>query len=91
MATSGCIHREIRLPLRLRDRVPAQAAFQFVILADGRMVGFRAPTEGMEPEFACAVWRALSGCPWTPGRDAQGRPGAYWVELPIRFSAPPTR
>jgi protein TonB len=33
-----------------------------------------------------AIWNAVQSCKWIAGADAQGRPTAIWVILPIRFA-----
>ncbi|ACL64424.1 conserved hypothetical protein [Anaeromyxobacter dehalogenans 2CP-1] len=78
-----CFLRAFRIPSGLRG--PRDWIVQFAVLADGRLAGFQMLTDGIEPELACAVWRSLTGCRWTPGRDAAGRPTAFWVKIPMRI------
>ena len=39
-----------------------------------------------DPRIADAVARAVQGCEWVPGADAQGKPTALWVVQPIRLT-----
>jgi hypothetical protein len=57
---------------------------QFAVLADGRLAGFQILPEDVPPDLACAAVRAFTACPWTPGRDADCRPTAFWLKVPMR-------
>jgi protein TonB len=39
-----------------------------------------------DPRISDAVRRAILACSWKPGADAEGKPTALWVVLPIRLT-----
>jgi protein TonB len=39
-----------------------------------------------DPRITEAVRRAVQACNWVPGADAEGKPTALWVVLPIRLA-----
>ena len=59
---------------------------KFAIGRDGLPSRFQAMTDVPDRRIADAIWGAVQTCKWVPGADAQGKPTAIWVILPIRFT-----
>lgn len=38
-----------------------------------------------DPRVANAIWAAIQRCEFVPGANAQGKPLALWVTMPIKF------
>jgi len=85
MADAGCVQRSLRVPEEWMDRLGV-VTVKFAIGKDGVPSRFQSMTHGFADRVAPAIWRAVQSCRWIPGADAQGRPTAIWVILPIRFT-----
>jgi protein TonB len=84
-AEAGCVQRSLRVPEEWMDRL-GLVTVKFAIGVDGVPGRFQSMTGGFAERVAPAIWRAVRSCRWIPGADAQGRPTAIWVILPIRFT-----
>ncbi|HSN93140.1 MAG TPA: TonB family protein, partial [Anaeromyxobacteraceae bacterium] len=86
-ADPGCMERSLRLPPDLAGRYDGSLTVKFPVAADGT-VGRVEVLGGLpDPRLAPAVEAAIRACRFLPGADAQGRPTALWVVMPLRFVA----
>jgi len=85
MAEAGCVQRSLRIPEEWMDRLGV-VTVKFAIGKDGVPSRFQSMSHGFADRIAPAIWRAVQSCRWIAGADAQGRPTAIWVLLPIRFT-----
>jgi hypothetical protein len=79
----GCIGRSIRVPSGA-ESFSGNVTVKFAVMRDGAVQHFEALTDTPGP-LADAIWQAVRGCRFTPGRDATGTSVAIWMILPLRF------
>lgn len=84
-AEPGCVRGAIRMPTELAGFVSGPITVKFAVGRDGRVGLVQFLTAVPDPRIEQAVRQGLRACRWIPGADAQGRPTALWVVLPIRF------
>ena len=78
------MQRGLRLPRDLTSR-PWVVTARFPVGADGTLGAIEVLGDVADPRVAEAVRRAIRGCAFVPGADAQGRPTRLWAVMPIRF------
>lgn len=83
----GCVARSVRLPHDLAGFTSGPYVVRFAVLASGAVGRIELLGEIPDPRLRRAIEQAVTGCGWQPGADAQGRPVALWVVLPIRFES----
>lgn len=86
MARRGCVQESVRLPRELLGFVSGPVTVKFAIGRDGVPSRFEVLTGVPDQRISGAIWKAVQECKWVPGADAQGKPTAIWVILPIRFA-----
>ena len=86
MAQRGCVQQSVRVPRELMGYISGPITVKFAIGRDGLPSRFQAMTDVPDRRIADAIWGAVQTCKWVPGADAQGKPTAIWVILPIRFT-----
>ncbi|WP_041453254.1 energy transducer TonB [Anaeromyxobacter dehalogenans] len=87
MAQPNCVQNSVRLPRELMGYISGPITVKFAIGRDGQPSRFEAMTNVPDKRIGDAIWNAVQSCKWIPGADAQGRPTAIWVILPLRFTA----
>lgn len=81
-----CVQKNVATRLGRRwAGADGNVTVKFAVQADGRVGRFRVLTEGVPDRLSCALWESIQACNWTPGADAEGRPTAMWVVIPLRF------
>jgi protein TonB len=86
MVEPGCVQRSVRIPPQLAGYISGPITAKFAIRPDGVPTRFEVMGGVPDQRIADAMWRAVQGCRWVPGADAQGRPVSIWVILPFRFT-----
>ncbi len=87
MAESGCFRDAFRIPFVAVKELRVHV--KFPVYPDGsvgrvaRMERFDDPE--VQARFLASVQQALRSCAWIPGTDANGRPTAIYVLLPLRL------
>jgi protein TonB len=56
------------------------------VSATGQATTVQVMGQVADPRISEAVRRAVLACSWKPGADAEGKPTALWVVLPIRLT-----
>lgn len=87
MAQPNCVQNAVRVPRELQGFISGPITVKFAIGRDGQPGRFEAMTSVPDKRIADAIWNAVQSCKWIPGADAQGKPTAIWVILPMRFTA----
>jgi protein TonB len=86
--SKGCVSQSVRLPPELRGYVKSVIA-KFGVKPNGQPYAFsllgEIPQE-IRSRMESAVWQAVASCDWAAGADAQGKPIAIYVMLPLRFA-----
>ncbi len=83
----GCTSRSMRVPPSLQGFISGPITVKFAVRRDGTIGQVQVMSQIPDPRIADIIRRGLSACEWLPGADAQGRPTALWVILPLRFTA----
>jgi protein TonB len=65
---------------------PGHVTARVAVSATGQPTTVQVMGQVADPRISEAVRRAVQACEWVPGADAQGKPTALWVVLPIRLS-----
>lgn len=84
MAEPGCVGNNVRIPRGLEGLV-STLSVRFAVMRDGSVSQFSVNGEVPDRRIAEAIWRAVQDCKWIPGTDAQGKPTAIWVVIPIKL------
>ena len=87
MAAAGCVQSTVRLPRELLGFISGPITVKFAINRDGSPSRYEVMTNIPDRRISDAIWNAIQTCKWIPGADAQGRPTAIWVILPLRFTS----
>lgn len=87
MAQAGCVQSSVRLPRELLGFISGPITVKFAINKDGSPSRYEVMTNIPDRRISDAIWNAIQTCKWIPGADAQGRPTAIWVILPLRFTS----
>ena len=87
MAQAGCVQSSVRLPRELLGFISGPITVKFAINRDGSPSRYEVMTDIPDRRISDAIWNAIQSCKWIPGADAQGRPTAIWVILPLRFTS----
>jgi protein TonB len=87
MAQAGCVQSSVRLPRELLGYISGPITVKFAINRDGSPSRYEVMTAVPDKRISDAIWNAIQGCKWIPGADAQGKPTAIWVILPLRFTS----
>ena len=87
MVERGCFRDAFRLPfVAVKD---LRVHVKFPVYPDGRIGRVELMERFDDPEiqarFLASVEQALRSCAWIPGADANGRPTAIYVVLPLRL------
>lgn len=82
----GCVAQAVRVPRDLQGIVSTVVA-KFGVKPNGQPYAFSIIGSQPDPRIVNAVWQAIQQCDWVAGADAQGRPTAIWVTLPLRFTS----
>ena len=73
---------------RLRQPAPRDLTLRLTFTnRDGSPSRYEVMTAVPDKRISDAIWNAIQGCKWIPGADAQGKPTAIWVILPLRFTS----
>ena len=86
LAERNCISENLRLPSQLGEAVPDMVTARVAVSASGQATTVQVMGQVADPRISDAVRRAVQACSWVPGADAQGKPTALWVVLPIRLT-----
>jgi hypothetical protein len=81
-----CISENLRLPAQLGGAVPDSITARIAVSPTGRTTSVQVMGQVADPRIAEAVRRAVQACDWVPGADAEGKPTALWVVMPIRLA-----
>lgn len=81
-----CISDNLRLPSQLGEAAPDQVTARVAVSATGQSTAVQVMGQVADPRISEAVRRAIQACSWVPGADAQGKPTALFVVLPIRLT-----
>jgi hypothetical protein len=87
MREPRCVQDSIQLPYKLLGFVSGPITVLFAVGPDGEPGRFKVLTRRVPPGITEAIWRAVKGCEWRPGRSPDGTPTRIWVVLPLRFSS----
>jgi periplasmic protein TonB len=87
MAEPGCVQRSVRMPPQLAGFISGPITVKFAIRPNGQPDRFEVMGSVPDQRIANAIWQAVQSCRWVPGADAQGKPVAIWVILPVRFTS----
>jgi len=82
----NCVAENLRLPQSLQSFVSGPITVKFAVYSNGAVGAFSFLTALPDPRIGEAIKSAVTSCQWTPGADAQGKPTAIYVILPIRFA-----
>ncbi len=86
LAEKNCIAENLRLPSQLGASAPEMVTARAAISATGQPTTVQVMGQVADARISEAVRRAVQSCRWIPGADAEGKPTALWVVLPIRLS-----
>jgi len=78
----NCVKESVRIPPDLRGIV-SRVVVQFAVRPDGSTGLFQFKTQVPDKRIEDAIKKAISGCTWKPGSDAQGKAVSLWVILPL--------
>jgi protein TonB len=81
-----CISENLRLPSQLNGAVPDSITARIAVSPTGRTTSVQVMGQVADPRISEAVRRAVQACDWVPGADAEGKPTALWVVMPIRLA-----
>ena len=81
-----CISDNLRLPTALGEATPELVTARIAVSAAGQATTVQIMGQVADPRISEAVRRAVQACTWKPGADAEGKPTALWVVLPIRLT-----
>jgi protein TonB len=84
MADKDCFKDNFRIPPALSGFVTS-VTVKFAVYTNGAVGAFSVMGQVPDQRIADAIRNAVSNCTWTPGADAQGRPTAIYVILPVRL------
>jgi periplasmic protein TonB len=84
LAEKNCFRDNFRLPPSLSGFVTS-VTVKFAVYTNGAVGAFSVMGEVPDHRIADAIRNALASCTWVPGADAQGRPTAIYVILPVRL------
>ena len=85
LASPGCVVNSLRLPRDLVDIGGDTATVKFAVNETGQVSQFAYLAGPSDPRVANAIWSAIQRCEFVPGANAQGKPLALWVTMPIKF------
>ncbi|MGC3997752.1 MAG: hypothetical protein QM767_09765 [Anaeromyxobacter sp.] len=83
LADPRCVVSSIRFPEGLPPPA-SRVGVRFAVGTDGTVSRFRMLSPVTAP-VANILRRAVTGCAWLPGKDAEGNEVAMWAILPFRF------
>jgi len=86
LADRTCISDNLRLPSQLGGAVPETVTARIAVSATGQPTAVQVMGQVADPRITESVRRAVQACNWVPGADAEGKPTALWVVLPIRLA-----
>jgi periplasmic protein TonB len=86
MAVRNCVQNSVRIPRDLQGFISGPITVKFAIGRAGDVSRFQLMTTGVPDRVGQLIQQAVNSCRWVPGADAQGRPIAIWVILPLRFT-----
>ncbi len=86
LADRDCISDNLRLPSQLGAAMPDTVTARVAVSSTGLASTVQIMGQVADPRISDAVRRAVQACTWVPGADAQGKPTALWVVLPIRLT-----
>ncbi len=86
-ASPGCVRSAIRVPPDLAGYISGPITVKFAVGREGAVGRVEVVGAVMDPRIVEVIRRALRDCRWLPGADAQGRPVALWVVMPLRFTS----
>jgi protein TonB len=86
IADRNCISENLRLPSQLGGAVPDTVTVRVAVAVTGQPTVVEVMGQVADPRISDAVRRAVQACNWVPGADAQGKPTALWVVMPIRLT-----
>jgi protein TonB len=86
LADRNCISENLRLPSQLGGAIPDMVTARVAVSTAGQATTVQVMGQVADPRISDAVRRAVQACSWIPGADAQGKPTALWVVLPIRLT-----
>ena len=76
----------MRVPASLAGFISGPITVKFAVRRDGSVGQVQIMTQVPDQRIADVIRQGLAACQWNPGADAQGRPVAIWVIMPIRFA-----
>jgi protein TonB len=74
------------VPPSLAGFICGPITIKFAVRPDGSIGQFQIMSEVPDPRITEVIHQGISACRWIPGADAQGRPVAIWVIMPLRFA-----
>ncbi len=86
-AVPGCVRGAIRMPPDLAGYVSGPTTVKFAVGRDGTVGRVEVLGAALDARVVDVIRRGLHACRWLPGADAQGRPVALWVVMPLRFAS----
>jgi protein TonB len=86
MAQKNCVQETVRIPRELQGFISGPVTVKFAIGRDSSPSRFEVMTKDVPDRISASIWSAVQECKWIAGADAQGRPTAIWVILPLRFT-----
>lgn len=84
MADKNCFRDSFRLPPALAGFV-SSVTVKFAVYPNGAVGAFSVMGQLPDQRIADAIRNALANCTWVPGADAQGKPTAIYVIMPVRL------
>ncbi len=84
MADKNCFRDAFRLPPSLAGFV-SSVTVKFAVYPNGAVGAFSVMGQLPDQRIGDAIRNALTSCTWVPGADAQGRPTAIYVIMPVRL------
>jgi periplasmic protein TonB len=85
MADKNCFRDSFRLPPALAGFV-SSVTVKFAVYPNGAVGAFSVMGQLPDQRIGDAIRNALSNCTWIPGADAQGKPTAIYVIMPVKLS-----
>lgn len=84
MADKNCFRETFRLPPALSGFVQS-VTVKFAVYPNGAVGAFSVMGQVPDQRIGDAIRNAISNCTWKPGADAQGKPVAIYVIMPVRM------
>ena len=86
LANRNCIAENLALPEQAESLASSTLTVKLAVSATGAASQVQVLAGTQDPRVVDAIRKAVGGCAWVPGADAEGKPTSLWVVQPIRLA-----